>query len=64
VAALPPPDPKRESGDPQQADQDERRRQLLRLLAEIEKRVNEVPMKMISCPSHSLVCVAPCSKDA
>jgi protein TonB len=41
VAALPPPDPKREQGNPDQADQDERRRQLLRLLAEIEKRINE-----------------------
>jgi protein TonB len=41
VAALPPPDPKRDDGDPQHAEQDERRRQLLRLLAEIEKRINE-----------------------
>jgi periplasmic protein TonB len=41
VAALPPPDPKHEQGNPDQADQDERRRQLLRLLAEIEKRINE-----------------------
>jgi periplasmic protein TonB len=41
VAALPPPDPKQEQGNPDQADQDERRRQLLRLLAEIEKRINE-----------------------
>ncbi len=41
IAALPPPDPQREGGTPEQLDQDERRRQLLRLLAEIEKRVNE-----------------------
>ena len=41
VAALPPPDPSRDDGDPQHAEQDERRRQLLRLLAEIEKRINE-----------------------
>ncbi len=41
VAALPPPDPSRDSGSPEQREQDERRRQLLRLLAEIEKRVNE-----------------------
>ena len=41
VAALPPPDPKHDQGNPDQADQDERRRQLLRLLAEIEKRINE-----------------------
>jgi protein TonB len=41
VARLPPPDPQRERGDPQQREQDEHRRQLLRLLAEIEKRINE-----------------------
>ena len=41
LAALPPPDPQRDTGTPEQRDQDERRRQLLRLLAEIEKRVNE-----------------------
>ncbi len=41
IAALPPPDPARDDGDPQHAEQDERRRQLLKLLAEIEKRVNE-----------------------
>ncbi|HRH90166.1 MAG TPA: energy transducer TonB [Rubrivivax sp.] len=41
VASLPPPDPSRDDGDPERAEQDERRRQLLRLLAEIEKRINE-----------------------
>lgn len=41
IATLPPPDPSRDSGTPEQRDQDERRRQLLRLLAEIEKRVND-----------------------
>ncbi|MBN8511009.1 MAG: TonB family protein [Burkholderiales bacterium] len=41
VAALPPPDPQREAGDPQVQEQEERRRRLLRLLAEIEKRVND-----------------------
>ena len=41
VALLPPPDPRRDAGSPQERDQAERRRQLLRLLAEIEKRVNE-----------------------
>lgn len=41
IAQLPPPDPKREGGTPKEFEQDERRRQLLRLLAEIEKRVNE-----------------------
>jgi periplasmic protein TonB len=41
IAALPPPDPQREAGNPQERELDERRRQLLRLLAEIEKRINE-----------------------
>jgi protein TonB len=41
IAALPPPDPRRDDGTPHERDQDERRRQLLRLLAEIEKRVND-----------------------
>ena len=41
IATLPPPDLSRDKGTPQERDQDERRRQLLRLLAEIEKRVNE-----------------------
>jgi protein TonB len=41
IAALPPPDPARDRGMPEQREQDERRKQLLRLLAEIEKRVNE-----------------------
>ena len=41
IAALPPPDPRRDSGSPLEREQDERRQQLLRLLAEIEKRINE-----------------------
>jgi len=41
VALLPPPDPQREAGDPAEREVQERRRQLLRLLAEIEKRINE-----------------------
>ncbi len=41
VALLPPPDPARESGSPTERAQEERRKQLLRLLAEIEKRINE-----------------------
>lgn len=41
VAALPPPDPARDDGDPQHAEREERRRQLLKLLAEIEKRIND-----------------------
>ncbi len=41
MAALPPPDPAHEKGTPLERAQDERRQQLLRLLAEIEKRINE-----------------------
>ena len=41
IAVLPPPDLRRESGTPQEQEQEERRKTLLRLLAEIEKRVNE-----------------------
>jgi protein TonB len=41
VAALPPPDPRRENGIPQERDQEDHRKQLLRQLAEIEKRVND-----------------------
>jgi periplasmic protein TonB len=41
VALLPPPDPQRDVGDPQERQVQEHRRQLLRLLAEIEKRINE-----------------------
>ena len=41
LAALPPPDPKRDPGNPQERENEERRRQLLRLLAEIEKRISE-----------------------
>jgi protein TonB len=41
IAALPPPDPRRDNGTPEERDQEEYRRQLLRQLAEIEKRVNE-----------------------
>jgi protein TonB len=41
VALLPPPDPAKDPGDPTAKAREERRRQLLRLLAEIEKRVNE-----------------------
>lgn len=42
IALLPPPDPRREeAGDPNERELQDRRRQLLRLLAEIEKRINE-----------------------
>jgi len=41
MALLPLPDPRREAGTPLEQEQEERRRQLLKLLAEIEKRINE-----------------------
>lgn len=41
IALLPPPDPQREAGRPHEREQEERRKQLLRLLAEIEKRIND-----------------------
>ncbi|MES3015394.1 MAG: TonB family protein [Pseudomonadota bacterium] len=41
LALLPAPDPQHEQGNPDEAAQEERRRQLVQLLAEIEKRVNE-----------------------
>ena len=41
LALLPTPDPQREQGNPQERAQEERRRQLVQLLAEIEKRINE-----------------------
>ena len=41
LALLPPPDPQRDKGTPEAREQAERRRQLVHLLAEIEKRVNE-----------------------
>ncbi len=41
MALLPPPDPQRDNGTPNERDPEERRRQLLKLLAEIEKRIND-----------------------
>lgn len=41
LALLPTSDPLRDQGDPDQAAQEDRRRQLVQLLAEIEKRINE-----------------------
>lgn len=41
LALLPPPDPKRDQGSEAAREQNERRRALVQLLAEIEKRVNE-----------------------
>ena len=41
IALLPAPDPQREVTTPDERSQEERRRQLVELLAEIEKRINE-----------------------
>jgi protein TonB len=41
LALLPQPDPRKDQGDPQESEREERRRQLLQLLAQIEKRINE-----------------------
>ena len=41
IALLPPPAPSRDAGPPEDREREQRRRQLLRLLAEIEKRVND-----------------------
>ena len=41
LAALPPPDPKLPANDPVQAQREEKRKQLIKILAEIEKRINE-----------------------
>jgi protein TonB len=41
LALLPAPDPKRDEGTPEERAQEERRRQLVELLAEIEKRIND-----------------------
>lgn len=41
LASMPPPDPRKPSQSGEQAAQEEKRRQLVKLLAEIEKRINE-----------------------
>ena len=41
IAALPPPDPRAARPNAEQSAQEDRRRQLVKLLAEIEKRINE-----------------------
>ena len=41
LAMLPPTDPLREQGTPDEREQEERRRQLIDVLAEIEKRIND-----------------------
>lgn len=54
LAALPPNEPRRDTGDPDERAQEERRRQLVQLLAEIEKRISEEnarPKKRYISPS-------------
>ncbi|MGZ5129753.1 MAG: energy transducer TonB [Caldimonas sp.] len=41
LALLPPTDPLRDQGTPEEREQEDRRRQLIEVLAEIEKRINE-----------------------
>jgi protein TonB len=41
LAALPPPDPTLPANDPVQTEREEKRKQLIKILAEIEKRINE-----------------------
>ena len=41
LASLPPPDPKLPTNDPVQAEREQKRKQLIKILAEIEKRINE-----------------------
>jgi periplasmic protein TonB len=40
LAAMPPPDPNQKADKSEQADREEKRRQLIKLLAEIERRIN------------------------
>ncbi len=61
MALLPPPDPKHDSGNPHERDQEERRRQMLKLLAEIEKRIhddNAQPRKRYVSPATQEVAYA------
>lgn len=56
LATMPPPDPQKDEGNPQARAAAEQRRQLLQMLAEIEKRVNEAntrPKKRYISPSTS-----------
>ncbi len=41
LAIMPPPDPSLPTNDPVQAEREEKRKQLIKILAEIEKRINE-----------------------
>jgi protein TonB len=40
LSALPPPDPKRQSASTEQVEREQKRRELIKLLAEIERRIN------------------------
>ena len=54
LAALPPPDPKQPANNPQAVAREDKRRQLLKMLAEIERRINEEnarPKKRYISPS-------------
>jgi protein TonB len=54
LAALPPPDPKQFTSNPEALAREEKRRQLLKLLAEIERRIDEEnarPKKRYISPS-------------
>lgn len=54
LAALPPPDPKQPSNTPDAVAREEKRRQLIKMLAEIERRINEEnarPKKRYISPS-------------
>lgn len=56
LARLPPPDPQRDQGSPEAQAQAEQRRQLVEMLAEIEKRINTEnsrPRKRYVSPSTS-----------
>jgi protein TonB len=54
AATLPPPDPRPDTGEPDATETEERQRQLLKTLAEIEKRINEdsaMPRKRYVSPA-------------
>ena len=54
LAALPPPDPKQPTNNPEAVAREDKRRQLIKLLAEIERRINEEnarPKKRYISPS-------------
>ena len=54
LATMPPPDPRLPANDPMQAAREEKRKQLIKILAEIEKRINEEnarPKKRYISPS-------------